>query len=40
MLKINVLQTDIETDSIDQLQNKLKQYTSEIESLRHRGIGK
>ncbi len=26
-------------EPIEQLQNKLKQYTAEIELLRHRGIG-
>jgi hypothetical protein len=40
MLKTNILQSGIETDSIDQLQNKLKRYTTEIESLRGKGIGK
>jgi hypothetical protein len=40
MLKINILQTNIETDSFDQLQTKLKRYTKEIETLRHQGIGK
>jgi len=40
MLKINILQSGIESDSIDQLQNKLKRYTTEIESLRGKGIGK
>jgi len=40
MLKTNILQSGIESDSIDQLQNKLKRYTTEIESLRGRGIGK
>jgi hypothetical protein len=40
MLKISILQTGIESDSMDQLHNKLRRYTNEIESLRHRGIGK
>jgi len=40
MLKANILQSGIESDSIDQLQNKLKRYTTEIESLRGKGIGK
>jgi hypothetical protein len=40
MLKTNILQSGIESDSIDQLQNKLKRYATEIESLRGRGIGK
>jgi uncharacterized coiled-coil DUF342 family protein len=39
MLKTNILQSGIESDSIDQLQNKLKRYTTEIESLRGKGIG-
>lgn len=39
MLKTNVLQSGIDSDSIDQLQNKLKRYTTEIESLRGKGIG-
>lgn len=30
----------IENDSVDQLQNKLKRYTAEMEKLRNRGIGK
>jgi hypothetical protein len=37
---INGLQIVVESDSIEQLQTKLKRYTTEIESLRHRGIGK
>jgi hypothetical protein len=37
---INGLQIVVESDPIDQLQTKLKRYTTEIESLRHRGIGK
>jgi len=40
MLQINVFQTGVEFDTVDQLQNKLKRYTTEIESLRSRGIGK
>ncbi len=40
MLQINVFQTGLEFDTVDQLQNKLKRYTTEIESLRSRGIGK
>lgn len=40
MLKTNILQSGIESDSIDQLQNKLKRYSTEIESLRGKGIGK
>lgn len=39
MLKTNILQSGLEADSIDQLQNKLKRYTTEIESLRGKGIG-
>ncbi|CAF1234853.1 unnamed protein product [Rotaria sordida] len=39
MLKTNILQSGIESDSMDQLQNKLKRYTTEIESLRGKGIG-
>jgi len=39
MLKTNILQSGLESDSIDQLQNKLKRYTTEIDSLRGRGIG-
>lgn len=39
MLKSNILQSGIESDSMDQLQNKLKRYTNEIESLRGKGIG-
>ena len=39
MLKTNILQSGIESDSIDQLQNKLKRYSTEIESLRGKGIG-
>jgi hypothetical protein len=38
-LKTNILQSGIESDSVDQLQNKLKRYTTEIEGLRGRGIG-
>ncbi len=40
ILQTNFSQTDIESDSVDQLQNKLKRYTADIESLRNRGIGK
>ena len=40
MLKTNILQSGLESDSMDQLQNKLKRYTTEIESLRGKGIGK
>ena len=39
-LKIEVGQSSVDTDSFDQLQNKLKQFTTEIESLKSRGIGK
>jgi predicted transcriptional regulator len=39
MLKTNILQSGIESDSMDQLQNKLKRYTNEIDSLRGKGIG-
>lgn len=39
MLKTNILQSGIESDSIEQLQNKLKRYSTEIESLRGKGIG-
>lgn len=39
MLKTNILQSGIESDSMDQLQNKLKRYTTEIDSLRGKGIG-
>ncbi|CAF1611161.1 unnamed protein product [Rotaria sp. Silwood1] len=39
MLKSNILQSGIESDSMDQLQNKLKRYSTEIESLRGKGIG-
>jgi prefoldin subunit 5 len=39
MLKTNILQSGLESDSVDQLQNKLKRYTTEIESLRGKGIG-
>jgi hypothetical protein len=38
-LKTNILQSGIDSDSVDQLQNKLKRYTTEIESLRGKGIG-
>jgi hypothetical protein len=40
MLNINILQTGLDSDSVDQLQSKLKRYTTEIEFLRERGIGK
>ncbi|CAF2803795.1 unnamed protein product [Rotaria sp. Silwood2] len=39
ILKISVLHTGTQYDSIEQLQNKLRRYTTEIESLRIRGIG-
>ncbi len=39
MLKTNILQGGIDSDSIDQLQHKLKRYNTEIESLRGKGIG-
>ncbi|CAF0784466.1 unnamed protein product [Adineta ricciae] len=38
-LKTNISQTGMEFDSNDQLQVKLKRYTTEIESLRTRSIG-
>jgi hypothetical protein len=40
IFKISSLQTGVEFDSTDQLQIKLKRYTTEIESLRIKGIGK
>lgn len=40
MLGTTILQSGIETDSMDQLQNKLKRYTTTIEALRGKSIGK
>lgn len=40
IFQITTFSTAIETDSVDQLQNKLKRYTTELEGLRNRGIGK
>ncbi|CAF0769103.1 unnamed protein product [Didymodactylos carnosus] len=39
MLKTTILQSGLDGDTMDQMQNKLKRYTTEIESLRGRGIG-
>lgn len=39
MLGTTILQSGIETDSMDQLQNKLKRYTTTIEALRGKSIG-
>ncbi|CAF0784028.1 unnamed protein product [Rotaria sordida] len=39
MFNINLLQTAAQYDSVEQLQNKLRRYTTEIESLRIRGVG-
>ncbi|CAF1275112.1 unnamed protein product, partial [Didymodactylos carnosus] len=39
MLKTTILQSGLDGDTMDQMQNKLRRYTKEIESLRGRGIG-
>ncbi|UJR36251.1 hypothetical protein I4U23_028983 [Adineta vaga] len=39
ILKTSILQTSIESDSNEQLRNKFKRYTTEIESLKKNGIG-
>jgi len=40
IFNLSILQTGVEFDSIEQLQIKLKRYTTEIESLRIKGISK
>lgn len=40
MLNTNILQSGLDSDSMDQLQNKLKRYSTAIEALRGKGIGK
>ena len=40
MFHTNVLQGGIESDSMDQVRKKLKCYTTEIEALRGKGIGR
>lgn len=40
LLQIQDVQTVVENDTAEQLQNKLKQYTTEMELLRDRGVGK
>jgi hypothetical protein len=40
MFHTNVLQGGIESDSMDQMRTKLKRYTTEIEALRGKGIGR
>jgi hypothetical protein len=40
MLSTNILQSGLDSDSMDQLQNKLKRYATAIEALRGKGIGK
>ena len=39
MLSTNILQSGLDSDSMDQLQNKLKRYATAIEALRGKGIG-
>ena len=40
MFKTNILQTGLDADTMDQLQNKLKKYTEEIQATKTRGIGR
>jgi hypothetical protein len=39
MFNTNILQSGIESDSMEQLDNKLKRFSIEIELLRGKGIG-
>ena len=40
ILETNINGSGIDSDTLDQLENKLKRYRSEIQLLRKRGIGK
>lgn len=40
IFQIHSTPNTIENDSIDQLQTRFKRYTTELEALRNRGIGK
>lgn len=40
LFKTNLLQSGFDSDSVEQLQQKLRRYTVEIEALKQRGIGK